>query len=272
MKKSFIVPLVVLLAVSLACTFTSKAEPTPVPEIPTVEQAAPPPPPEIPTEAPIEIPTIEYAEAPTLEPVSMFFRDEFDYDDLLANGWSYDWVTGNTQDDSVISLIDGRMVVEIEPREESAVKMFKESAVYTDVVVQTEMENKGDNRNGASVLCRVNEKGFYEFRISSGQQYWIYRYDQKLKKDSKNPYIFIAEGGSPLIRPGGKKNTFSMSCIGSDFKFFINNEELKLKIPTTLREEFTRYPEGGVGLGVMGYRESNQQVELQFDYFETLEQ
>jgi hypothetical protein len=272
MKKSLIIPLVVLLAVSMACSFTSKGEPTPVPEIPTVEMAAPPPTPEIPTEEPIEIPTIEYAEPPTLEPVSMFFRDEFDYEDLLANGWSYEWVTGNSQNDAEISTLDGRLVIKISPRDENVVKLYRESAVYTDVVVQAEVENKGDSRNGASVLCRVNENGFYEFRISSGGQYWIYRYDQKLKKESKNPYVFIAEGGSQFIHTGTKKNAFSMVCIGNDFRYFINNEELKPKIPLTLKAEYAVYPEGGVGLGAFAYRESNQDVELHFEYFETLEQ
>jgi hypothetical protein len=271
MKKLYFIPLVVLLAVSLACSYTEKAVPTAVPVIPPVDATVPPAP-EMPTEVPIEIPTVVEGEPPTPEPVTTDFRDEFDYDDLLANGWSYVWVTGNTQNDAEIQTLDSRLVVKIEPREESVVKIFKEGPIFSDVIVQTEVENKGDTRNGASLLCRVNEKGFYEFRISSGGQFWIYRYDQKLKKDGKNPYVFIAEGGSQFIKAGTKKNTFSMACVGEDFKYFINNEELILKIPSALKEEYTRYPEGGVGIGAMSYREANQNVELQFDWFEAVEQ
>ncbi|NPV84456.1 MAG: hypothetical protein HPY45_00420 [Anaerolineae bacterium] len=269
--KNVYLVFVVLIFVSLACLKGGETPtPTPVPVIPTPLPPTTEPPP-LPTEPPPPpVEPVEQATEESMPSSSPYYRDEFDE---ISDAWTYEWVTGNTQNNAEIINEDGALIFKIPGREESAVKVYNNQYSYGDVIVQAEVENFGHPQNGMSLLCRVTERGFYEFRISAGGKYWVYRYDTKLKKEGKNPYVFINDGATTLINPGNKKNTFAFDCSGTEFGLYINGTQHKPKppIPQTLRDEFKRYTEGGVGLGAMAYREATREVEIHFLWFETLE-
>jgi hypothetical protein len=197
-----------------------------------------------------------------------FYREDFKTVDDIAS-WKYLYVTGNNQGKAKFGVTDEKFTVYLPAREETHLKVYNVDKTYTDVGIQAEVENLGNNTNGVSLLCRVSEKGWYEFRISSSGLYAIYRYDPVLKNQHQNPYVFIEEGGSPLIHAGRKINTIAMNCKGSNFTFAINGEQLKTNISTTLKDEFSKLPQGGFGLGVWSYAESGSAVEVNFNWIET---
>jgi hypothetical protein len=179
-------------------------------------------------------------------------------------------VTGNTQEKAEIRAGGGLVKVIIPRGEESAVKFFKDGISYGDVVAQLKFRNFGDSNNGVSVLCRVNDKGFYEFRLSSGGKYSIYRYENALKEDGKNPYIFIGDGASQYIITGlDKENVVEMDCVGKSFEFYLNGKKVKTNIPLSLQEQYQKYLTGGVGFGVISYNETAGGVDVEISSFET---
>jgi hypothetical protein len=294
--KTLLIFIIIMMILSVSgCSLFGKpkatAEPT-LPPAPAVQPTLPPPPPApveptIPPmpspEPPKPIPTnppepqapapTEPAQAPAApqQPAasgSEFFKEVFDSE---PQGWSYKWVTGNTQERAEIKFGGGALAVTIPPREESAVKFFKDGVTYDDVVVVGTFRNLGDTKNGYSLLCRANDRGFYEFRVSSGGAYGIYRYEYALKEQGINPYVFIADGATNLIRAGvDKENTIEMDCVGKEFAFYINGKLLKTTIPMTLREQYLKYKSGQVGLGVMSFNETLGNVVINVNQFETM--
>lgn len=287
MKRQYIIPFMIITAVILAvsisgCSLLGKSTPEPKPTLPPAPEVQPtlPPAPEMPTlppapeqpkepAAPVEQPTTEAAKpAEQPQPSGSDFISE-DFQEKPQN-WSYKWVTGNTQEKAEIRA-GGGVVKVIMPRgEESAVKFFKDGITYDNVVAALKFRNFGDTKNGVSVLCRVNDKGFYEFRMSSGGLYSIYRYDNALKEDGKNPYVFIGEGASQYIVTGlDKENTLEMDCTGKSFEFYLNGKKIKTNIPLSLQEQYLKYPSGGVGFGVFTYNETAGIVDVEINHFET---
>jgi hypothetical protein len=270
LKKVLLYPLAALVMVSLACQFTPGASPTATPTavlspseavIPTAVEATAIP-------EPTDLPTLEAPATDAKTSAEGNYHDEFSG---TTDNWSKIFITGNTQDNAQVLFQNGRLHVELAPHEEAHLKMFETTHTYQDVIVSTEFENFGNNTNGVSVLCRVSKAGWYEFRVSTGGLYLIQRYDQSLKDAGQNPYITIVQGGSSFIKAGLKKNKIAMSCIGSPFRFFINDVEItkeKLKIPPTKLDEFNKFTEGTTGLGV--YAESNtaSSVKVEFISFD----
>jgi len=70
-----------------------------------------------------------------------------------------------------------------------------------------------------------------------------------LREANQNPYVFIAEGGSPFIHTGvNKRIPLPWPVFGDQFRFFINDQELTnkiMRIPPAKLEEFKKYNEGG---------------------------
>lgn len=279
MKRRLIFPILIIILVTLACNIGGSPTDTPVPSpSPTSAQLV------APTNTPQTIPTAEpsptsppataTSDVPTPEPVPtdppagpVYFREEFDSD----IDWTFEYITGNTQDQCEGPELRGNgLWWKCRAGEETQLKIYNEHYTYEEVVVQAEIENFGTNTNWVSLLCRVSEVGFYEFRFTSGGFYAIYRYDQSLRDAGETPYIFIGSGATLLMVPGQNVNTVAMVCAGDEFEFYANGKQIETNIPVTVRDEFTRLTEGGVGIGFMVSPDAPATVETTFNWFETL--
>jgi len=296
MKRIFVLLLSVFILVSLACQFSSPlpnaapTEPKPVstskgpapsPEVPTAK-AAP-----ASTDAPVAEATQEKS-TPTVKSTSPSgdYHEEFDTEvkDITEFKSNYpNWkdstdplfpfiITGNAQHNAKFFVQGGALVVKLAGHEETQMKIYENDHNFKDVVVSTEIENFGASHDKVALLSRINKMGWYEFQIGSDGHYWVYRYDTSLKAQGKNPYVLIVDDrSSTLIHSGNKKNTFSMSCIGDQFKFTINDTELtddQMNIPHSRLEEFKKYTEGTTGLGIYSLPDTPGDVEVHFSYFD----
>ena len=280
MKKAFFIPVILIVLLSLACSLggysissdkdngeapaaTDEPLVQPVEEnqaIPTTEPS-PTSAPQEPTEKPTVAP-------PTLAPSGpVYFREEFDGS---SDSWIFEYITGNTQEQCIgPSFEAGRLSWSCRAGEETGVKVYNLDYNYSDVVVQAEVENFASNSARMALLCRVSEKGWYEFRFSANGIFEVYRFDWSLKDAGQTPYVFIGNGATALIIPGKTTNTVAMDCSGKNFRFYANGSEIELKLTPTQRDEFTRLESGGVGLGFMVASDSPGPVDVGFNWFET---
>jgi len=278
MKRLIVLPLIILVAVSLACQImpgAASAAPTPT-NAPVVSQSEQ----VLPTEVVATLVPTPTAEPTSSKPMPVDtktaangnYHEEFDG---ATPNWKFDYITGNTQKDAEVATQDGILKVKLAVvgREETHLKLIETEHTYSDVTVSTQFENFGATHNGIGVICRVNKDGWYEFHIESGGLWKIERYDASLKAANKVPYVAIAEGGSKFISAGiNKKNTIAMACIGDQFRFFINDQELTnniMRIPPTKLDEFKKYSQGTTGLAVYSWGDTATPVEVHFEYFDT---
>lgn len=285
MKRSILILFIMLAFVSLACDLggitsaiggkpSDTPEPTPntLPSPTATARSLIPtskPTDSIPTLPPPPAVTSEAAEV-TAEPQSSsdYFRDDFDTE---SPDWQYQYISGNTQEQCEgPSFVDGSVRWGCPNGEEAQVRITNETYDYEDVVVQVEVENFGNNNNAIALLCRVSNDGWYEFRITSGGLYSIYRYDWALKDAGQNPYVYITDGASVNIITGAKVNKLAMSCVGDRFEFYANDVKIKVNIPLSLRPEFEKLKSGGVGFGMGVNFNSPSPVDIAFNWFETL--
>ena len=280
MKRKMIIPILMLILVTLACDSNPLAASEPEATLtPTPIQLVDPTdtPQSIPTAKPTDTspPPTPTSDEPTAEPVPtdtpsgpVYFREEFDND----INWTFEYITGNNQDQCVgPELKEGGLWWRCPSGQETHLKVYEEEHTYQDVVVQAEIENFGANANWVSLLCRVSDDGFYEFRFTSAGLYEIFRFDWSLKQAGKTPYVFIGGGATQFMNPGKDLNTVAMVCAGDYFEFYANGHQIDPSIPPTLRKEFTRITEGGVGIGFMVAPGVQTAVESSFLWFETLQ-
>jgi hypothetical protein len=186
-----------------------------------------------------------------------FYTEEFDTAPL--DNWKYVFVTGN-EEDSTIDISNSRLKF-VFPDRETYGYVYYQPYNYTDVYVEATIENFETNRNGVAVICRAGEKGWYEFRISTGGTYNVYRFDQKLKDQNQTPYIELASGATASIRAGkAKLNTFGLYCSGSQLRLYANGTEIR---PQNKIIEDTNLSKGMVGIGVMSFVERPVHVEFE---------
>ncbi len=131
---------------------------------------------------------------------------------------------------------------------ETYVYRFYDKSEFDDVTVESQITNLGDNKNGISLVCRANSDGWYEFRVSSGGTYEVFRYEQKLKDRKQNPYTLLASGGSGLLP--SKSVSVKFVCAGNTLHLYANGEEIK---PYQGVVEDSTFTKGKIGLGVMSF-------------------
>jgi hypothetical protein len=205
--------------------------------------------------------------APTATPSGAeYFRDDFDEE----SGWTYEYITGNNKNQCEgPELRDSQLWWRCPSGEEVQVKVYKDDLTYTDVAVTAEFVNHGTNHNWTSLLCRVSDIGWYEFRFTSGGLYEIYRFDWTLRNAGENPYIFITNGTTVYMHTGLTSNKVSMVCSGSDFQYYVNDQLLDVEILDEVKPEFELIKQGGVGVGFLSEMKNPGNVEVGFEYFET---
>lgn len=168
---------------------------------------------------------------------------EFKQDD--AKSWSDPvFITGNPKM-TEITAESNSLGFTLKDVQTYVYKFFDKEA-YDDVVVQADVTNSGDNKNGIALICRASQDGWYEFRVSSGGLYEVFVYQQKLKDRGENPYKTLDSGGSGLI--GAKSNKLQFVCQGSSLKIFSNDKEIK---PSHGPIEDSTFTSGKIGVGAM---------------------
>ena len=216
------------------------------------------------TEAPAEEPAAEEQSG------SEYYTDDFDGD---TSSW-YTWVVAGDASKNYTQTKPGTILFSL-PSQETYAYFANENYSYDDVYVETQMTATVYGDNGLALLCRVSEDGWYEVRYHTTCQYagsfQMYRYDQILKNEGKNPYVNIMNGlervNSVDILNGNKTNTVALQCVGENITPIINGVPQTLPKEVPITDDYLTT--GQIGVGAMSF--SNGQVEVEVDYV-TVEQ
>lgn len=123
---------------------------------------------------------------------------------------------------------------------------------YEDVALEAHVRNLGTNNNNVSLLCRHNDRGWYEFNVANSGLYWIYRYEA-----STDEFVQLYNGGSENIKVGVGENTYRAVCDGNELSLYINGEHVR-----TVSDLY--HQDGRVGVGVSSF--DITPVEILMDY------
>ncbi len=245
--------LTALLALSLACGFLTGSPSTPVPQQQQQQQQQP-------SDQPTPIPQqdqpspVPPTEAPTATPESQqFFTEEFD-------GGVDAWKSFITHGDIGLfdySVKNGRLSFVINGRQLWSYAIYQPQT-YSDVKIEVQAENFGNNENNVTLVCRYSERGWYEVTISNNGLYklWFGKWDTNGTTAS---YAVIADGGSNSIKPGRATNTYGLSCKGNTITIYINDKEIK-----RVDDNQRALRDGQIGIGVQSFRYFP--VEVEFDW------
>ncbi len=202
-----------------------------------------------PTAAPQEQPEEDVSETYDDEP---YYVEEFSF---APPNWSYFLLSGDDLDFDMYTQSD-RLVFDITGDYVWAYLTY-DSWYYTDVRVDMRAENLGDNNNNVSMICRYNDRGWYEFNVSNNGLYWIYRYTV-----NDDNFHELYSGGVANLRTGKDTNTYTAICQGDRLTLGVNGVEVR-----TVEDSF--FDEGYVGVGVSSFERYPVLVEI--DYVEISE-
>ncbi|NPV75470.1 MAG: hypothetical protein HPY59_03750 [Anaerolineae bacterium] len=238
-KAKLLVPVLVLLFVTLACSFGGVGKE----ELIT------------PTATPTNTPVPEAG-------IEKSFYDDFS---TSQDAWSdMKMVTSQAkpgQMKTTVKYEDGKMIFEFRDLETYVYKFFNNRS-RSDVVIEAQVLPTGHTSNGMALVCRANSDltAWYEARLSSTSQYWLYRYDAKLREQDQNPYVLIKQGTMPInVFYPAKPNVVRFTCQGNNLKLESNGQEVAATTDGALTEP------GLTGIGAMSHE--ILPVAIQFDYF-----
>ena len=245
--------LTALLALSLACGFLTGSPSTPVPQQQQQQQQQP-------SDQPTPIPQqdqpspVPPTEAPTATPESQqFFTEEFDGG---VDAWK-PFVTHGTLSQMDFSAKNGSLVFDMKEKQLWGYAIYQPQT-YTDVKIEVQAENFGNNENNVTLVCRYSERGWYEVSIANSGLYWIY-YGKWDDNGTTASYAKIADGGSNNIKQGQAVNTYALSCKGNTITVYINNKEIK-----RVDDNQRNMGAGQIGIGLSSFR--FLPVEVHFDW------
>jgi len=186
------------------------------------------------------------------QPGEIIYSTEFD----SVEDWVYLLVLGDesgfTQEAS-----GGKFRTEI-TNEKTYVYYINEAFTYTNVRLDTRVENLGANTNYIGLFCRYSEddNSWYEANILNNGEYWIYLVDNY-------DYHILFSGASTLINMGKDVNEYTFICDGDNLTLGINGNEVKTL--STKSSAFRTLNEGQVGIFVSS--EDVVPVIVEFDWF-----
>lgn len=168
---------------------------------------------------------------------------------LIVTSTKPDQVRLSTKDDGMNLVLDAAY---------TDAYVFYRGGLYPDLNLQATITSHGVNNHAAALVCRANEKGWYEARVSTSGFFSIYRYDTQKRISKKNPYTnFIVDTPSSAINTGtDKSNVIQFLCIGNSLILNINGTEV-FNRPLADKTE-----PGLVGVG--GHSQENFPVDLTF--------
>lgn len=258
--KSIVSVFGAVLLATLACSNPAQpATDTPLPPTATTVPTEPPTATNVPTETPAPTATftptatatnVPPTRTPTPGPGDVLYHTEFDD----FRGWKAIPLQQNGQMNTEIK--QGHFLVQIDSSYTFGYAFYRGDAPSaSDMVVETVAQRTGGtNRNNISLVCRLGEKGWYEFSITSGGLYNIMRFDF-----DPGDYTLLASGGSAAINLQDKPNKLKATCDGDSLSLAVNDVELA----TTHDSRLTKGD--GFGLSVSTFNIGN--VGVEFDYF-----
>jgi hypothetical protein len=192
-----------------------------------------------------------------------YFRDEFEND--INDDWGLKVISG-LESQLIWGQNNGKLRLQTLPPNDTNFLFLNTKQRYDDVIVTAQVSDSGPLDVTTSLICRANQSGWYEFRISPSGYYELLRFDQYKRDDGKNAYTNFVEKrvGSTKIVSGLNTNQFSLSCVGDTISAFINGEQLYWQKRPLAIEDNT-YSEGTVGFGMAGY---GKEYDLTFDWIE----
>jgi hypothetical protein len=277
MNKKYLWLFSILLIVSLACSFkgakSADSEQGQSDAVPTVGQ---------PADAQVE-PTQNAEVPPTQEaqsadatqapestqevaaPANDSYTEEFDGD---TASW-YTWVTAGDASKNFTATKPG-VVSFLLPSQETYAYFANEAFDYGDVYVEAQITAKVFGDNGMAVVCRATDMGWYELRIHTTGMYAgsfeVYRYDQNLKDENKNPYVNVMKNipriNSVNILNGSKSNIIGLSCVGNAITPIINGVAQTLPKEEPITDDVLT--SGQVGVGGMSFGNGNVELEVEY--------
>jgi outer membrane murein-binding lipoprotein Lpp len=229
------------LAATQAALATEQAAPTDAPAtvevVATDEPTAEPAPTEEPTVAP-----------PTSEPEApAFYTEQFS---IAPDNWTFNLIRGDAADFALYA--DNDVLVFDIQGENVWPYLTYDPYIYTDVRVDARAENLGNNNNAITLICRSNDRGWYEFNVQNSGLYQIYRYDR-----SANDFILLYNGGVQNLRVGKDTNDYTIICEGDRLTLGVNGKEVR-----TVEDSFL--DEGQVGISVQSF--GSWPVLVEVDY------
>jgi len=238
-KVKLLVPVLVLLFATLACSFGGVGK----------EEIV------LPTATPTNTPVPEAG-------IEKSFYDDFG---TTQDAWG-DMKVVTTQAKpgqmkTNVKYEDGKMIFEFRDLETYAYK-FNKNRSQSDVALEAQILPTGHTSNGMALVCRANSDltSWYEARLSSTSQYWLFRYDAKLREQGQNPYVTIKQGSMPInVFYPAKPNVVRFTCQGNNLKLESNGQEVISTSDGTLTKP------GLTGIGAMSHE--ILPVAIQFDYF-----
>lgn len=213
----------------------------------------------------LELQEIQPEPTEAVVPEGAFFREEFEKD--IIQNWGLRVVSGLEKQMIWDQNNDRLRLQTLGPNDVNIIFLNKKNT-YEDVIVQANVENRGPLNNAYSLICRANENGWYEFRISSNGYYELLRFDQYKQDEGDNAYTNLLKKrvGSTKIKSGLDTNTFSLSCVGNVISAFVNGEQLYWeKRPLGIEDETFR--EGAVGFGLLGY---GDELDMVYNWVEAV--
>lgn len=181
----------------------------------------------------------------------VFFETEFED----ADNWSLLTVPSTASGNYSSFVQGGKYNLGIKPEGVTLYAFYDLVLNTADVYVETYAQKvAGPNTNNLSVLCRGSDAGWYEFSITSGGLWYIWRYKDKL-------YTVLANGGTKVINMVGQPNTVAASCVGSTLTLFVNGQQVG--------QASDRSFMGGGKVGVSIFAEFPG-LGVEFEYFKAL--
>ncbi len=165
-----------------------------------------------------------------------YFTENFQGD--LSN-WSYNVHSGNANQFTQTVSSDG-LSIRLDDTNLAVYYQYN-PWVYTDVIIDAIVTNKGVNSNNINLICRVSDDGWYEFTVQNDGLYSIWVYD----KLTGGNYQLLYNGGSNAINMGKAQNDIGAACVGTTLSLFINGTEVH-----TMQETTYGLTKGYVGFGV----------------------
>lgn len=205
-------------------------QPSNTPEPPTAEPAT-------------EEPT---AEVPVIEDEA-YYTEEFDQ---IPTSWSYLLVSG---DDADLELYadHGKLIYDITGQNVWPYYTY-DAYTYTDVRVDAQAENLGNNNNSVSLICRANDRGWYEFNVSNNGLYNILRYES-----ATGDFFTLYTGGVANLKTGKDTNDYTIICEGDRLTLGVNGTEIRTV-------EDGQFDEGFVGISVASFEGLPVLVEVEY--------
>ena len=178
-----------------------------------------------------------------------FYFEDFEPDSTTVDYWSWFLTSGNENEFDIYTQ-GGNLVFDINGYDIYSYFSY-DPWFYENVRVDVKAENRGQNNNNVSLICRGTEDGWYEFSIANNGLWWIWAYD--------GDYTMLANGGSNAVNMGKGVNEYTIMCYDQTLALYINGVETHI-----MQENNFAYREGQVGIGVSSF--DVLPIVVEFDY------